>query len=261
MNLGNYSGVWCIYPPRFNDSLTLLKTLDVRSLAGRRPVVSKAYSTVNSVAVIEVYGTLTKAGSCLGGGSTVEVRRSVRQAESDHRVKSILLVFDSPGGTVAGIGDLANEIRSTTKPTVGFVEDLCCSAAYWAASQCDKVYANNAIAMVGSIGTFMAVYDVSKALENEGVKTVVVKAGEFKGGGFPGMKVTDSQVKEWQKIVDATQDEFNAALRSGRKLSLIATRRVNTGLAYTAKEAMDFNLIDGIKSFDEVLASLQKLKN
>lgn len=264
VNLDNYGGLWCVEPIRFSQLIDRVNKMDLMAhVASQQPrtidMAEKRFGTVEdgSIAVVDIRGTMTKAGSSLGGGGTVEARRAIRQANADPSVSSIVLRFDSPGGTVSGTADLAAEVQKTTKPTIAFVEDLCCSAAMWVASQCDEVYANNATAMIGSIGTFMGLYDISKALENDGIKAVVVKAGEFKGGGFPGMEITDAQIAEWQKQIDAIQAEFTAGIAKGRKLTAEQAQKLVTGLTYVATEAQSLKLIDGIKSFDEIVTGLR----
>lgn len=264
VNLDNYGGLWCVEPARFSQLLDRVNKMDLAAhVAAQQPrtisVAEPMYASIEggSIAVIDIQGTMTKAGSSLGGGGTVEARKAIRQAEKDSTVGAILLRFDSPGGTVSGTADLAAEVAKTTKPTIAFVEDLCCSAAMWVASQCDEVYANNATAMIGSIGTFMGLYDISKALEKEGIKAVVIKAGEFKGGGFPGAEITDAQIAEWQKQIDAIQAEFTAGIAKGRKLSTEEAQKLVTGLTYVATEAQSLKLIDGIKTFDEVVAGMR----
>ncbi len=261
VKLQNYSGLWCIEPSRFSQQCAMLGLLDLKAHVAAQPepkrnvagIGRKFDTAVGSVAVVDVQGTLTKAGSSLGGGGTIEMRQAIRKANEDKSIGAIILTIDSPGGTVSGTSDLAAEVANSAKPIVAYVEDLCCSAAMWVASQCDEIYANNATAIVGSIGTFMGLYDVSQAFEKEGIKPILIKSGEFKGGGFPGSKVTDAQVAEWQKSIDSIQSEFTAGIAKGRGMSLQAAGKLATGSCFMAQEATRLRLIDGIKPFDEVV--------
>ena len=268
VNLDNYSGLWCVEPIHFQQVVDCVNMLDLAAhIAAQEPQTFDGTKVLftpigggsdrTSIAVVDVSGTMTKAGSSLGGGGTVRARRAIRQADRDPSIEAIIVKFDTPGGTVAGTSDLAAEIKNTTTPIIGYAEDLCASAGMWAASQCDELYANAATAKIGSIGAFMALHDVSKALENDGVKTIVVKAGEFKGGGFPGAEVSEEQIAEWQKLINATQAEFTQAIASGRGMSLQQAETLVTGLVYMAEDAIGLNLIDGIKSFDEVVSDLR----
>ena len=80
------------------------------------------------VAVVSLDGTLMKhASSFSGGTSTVAARREIRKATASDKVGSILLKIDSPGGTVAGTKELADEVirAGKSKPVATFFEHLC----------------------------------------------------------------------------------------------------------------------------------------
>ncbi len=212
-----------------------------------------------TISVIDIRGTMTKRGSSLSSaGSTVRLRREVRQAAADPNIDGIMLRIDSPGGTVAGTADLAAEVAAANKkkPVYAFAEDTTASAAYWVASQAAKVYANNRTAKIGSIGTLLVLYDFSGAAEKEGIRPVVVKTGELKGVGVPGAPVTADQETYLQQLVDETQTEFSAEVATGRNLSADKVAAVATGRVYSAVEAQSLGLIDGIASFDATLGLL-----
>src|SRR5690606_31819803 len=129
-------------------------------------------------------GAMTKQGSSFGGASTVRTRRAIRSAAADKSVSAIMLLIDSPGGSVSGTSDLADDVANAKKkkPVYAYIEDTCCSAAYWVASQCSAIYANPT-AIVGSIGTYMVVADYSRMAENAGVKVHCISTGKYKGAG------------------------------------------------------------------------------
>jgi len=221
---------------------------------------SGGYQLSGGVAVIQVEGTLMKQESSFGGTSTVAIRRQIKQAATDPKVGGLLLVFDSPGGTSAGAGDLADSIAAAAvlKPTWGYAEDCCCSAAFFGASQTEKLFAN-AGAAVGSIGTYMVVRDSSGAYQKSGIKTFVVRAGEHKGTGTPGTEITAEQLAVLQKYVDDTNAPFVAAVARGRKLSPEQAAKLADGRVYVGQAAVDAKLIDGVQSLDQTLADLQKV--
>ena len=131
------------------------------------------------------------------------------------------------------------------------------SAAYWIGSQADRIYANDATAMIGSIGTFVGLYDYSGRAEKEGIKAVVIKAGKFKGSGFEGTAITEEQQAHWQSLVDKTQAEFSAAVASGRRLGLARVNELADGRVHLAADAKTLGLIDGIQSYEQTLFDLR----
>lgn len=262
----DYAGLWAIEETRGRALAALAARTDLAAHVARAepPRLRSAITSVpvsggKSVAVIRVAGTLMKGESSLTAStSTVQLRRDVRKAAADPEVLAILLAIDSPGGTVAGTADLAAEVKAAAKkkPVWAHADDLCASAAYWVASQCERVFANDATALVGSIGTVLTLYDASAAAEREGVKPLVFATGPLKGAGTPGAAVTADQVAYFQAMVDETQKSFDRAVRLGRGLTEKQLADVRTGGVFAAPEAEAKRLIDGVKSFDATLQLL-----
>lgn len=270
VDIGNYDQLWCVDETVFTQMLWQVQKMDLLGHVQGQPesnydINAKEFATVGggSIAIIDIEGTMTKKGSSLAaGGSTIRVRRAIRQAVADDTISAIILRVDSPGGTVSGTADLAKDVKqaASRKKVVGFVEDLAASAACWVISQCSEVYANTSTAQVGSIGTYMALYDMSAAAEKEGIKPVVIKSGEFKAGGFPGTAISDELKEQWQSRIDAIQKEFTAAVAAGRKLPVSKVEELANGLTYMASDAVSLGLIDGVRSFDQVVSDLRTSK-
>lgn len=220
--------------------------------------ISKA-SNGQQIGIVMLTGPLMKAvSSTESGTSTVQARRDIRKAATDPDVSAILLAIDSPGGTVAGTADLAAEVRAAAKkkPVWAYIADLGASAAYWIASQADKVLANDRTALVGSIGTLAVVYDLSAAAEKAGVKTLVFGTGPLKGAGAPGAPVTEEQQAYYRGIVEDAQQSFDAAVKKGRGMTDAKLADAKTGGVFGATEALSRGLIDGISTFDAALEDL-----
>jgi lambda family phage portal protein len=262
--LHDFFGAWLYEPERFLAQWAFLSRVDwAEHLRAGPPKVASNTTLVagkggKQLAMIQVVGTLAKGESSFGGTSSVQLRRDIRQAASDPNVSGILLAIDSPGGTVAGTADLAADVRAAAskKPVFAHIDDLGASAAYWIASQAERVTANAPTALVGSIGTIMTVYDASAAAEAEGVKTLVFATGPLKGAGTPGSAVTDEQRSYFQGIVDATQASFDKAVRTGRRLNSAQMSAVRTGGVWLASEAQQLGLIDAIQPLEKTLAEL-----
>ena len=82
----------------------------------------------------------------------------------------------------------------------------------------------------------------------------MIKAGEFKGLGFPGTPITDEQKAYLQELVDKTQRSFTAGVATGRGMAESAVPV--TGRTYMAEDAQRLGLIDGIQTLDETLSAL-----
>lgn len=217
------------------------------------------YEVSGSTAIISLDGPLMKAWSKYGGTSTLWARAAIRNADSDPNIKGIMLHIDSPGGTSAGTAELGDDIRNAKKPIHAYIADLGASAAYWAASQADRITMNRA-GFAGSIGVYASIYDTSGAAEAQGVKVHVVSTGPYKGAGEEGAPVTEEQLAHWQDVVNQHFGLFEEAVRGGRRMLKSTFNKVSDGRVFGANEAKQFGLIDEISSFDKALIRLKNAK-
>ena len=215
---------------------------------------------VDRVAVISVEGVLGKRIGMLerisGGVDVDDVSAALRTAMSASmiEVSGIVLDINSPGGTVTGIPELASEIKAMRdqhkKRIVGFTDTMAASAAYWMASQASCVIASPS-ACVGSIGVYMYILDQSRRYEEAGVKPEVIKAGTYKGAGLPGVSLTDAQRQMFQDKVDYLHQQFKAAVRAGRGVSIDDT--VMEGQDFFGAQAVQYRLVDMIGNMSDAI--------
>jgi protease-4 len=218
--------------------------------------------TQSGIAVLQLTGTLMKhVGSLEAGTSTVLFRRQLRAAMNNPAIAGIMVLIDSPGGSVAGTYELAADIAAAAKkkPTHAFIQDLGASAAYWAASQ-TTVISCNVMAIVGSIGTFMPIFDFSGWAAKEGIRVEIIKEGEFKGAGTPGTKITDEQIAEWQRMVTSLNTQFVVGpfgVATGRGISADEAKKLNDGRVHVGAAAKSMKLVDHVESFEKALTRLE----
>lgn len=259
--ISDYVGLWAMQPSAFDSFRHLAFSMDLKSHVerGAEPLQSALEKVPGpggrAIALVRVQGVLMKSQSSFGGTSTVQMRRDIRMAAADPDVAGLLLLVDSPGGTVAGTMDLAAEVKEArkSKPVWAHVDDLTASAAYWVASQAERITANNNAALIGSIGTLQVIQDMSAAAEQAGIKTLVIATGPLKGMGTPGSKVTEEQIAHVQDLVNSVQVNFDQAVQKGRGLTDKQLAAVRTGGVFTAPDALDRKLIDGIQSLTKTV--------
>lgn len=235
---------------------------DKESRAQRKSALPKD----GAIAVIPVFGIIAPRGNMIddvsgpGSCSLQEFVSALRKAEADDSIGQIVLLFDTPGGSVYGVEEAANEIArvASKKKCVGLSEHLCASAGYWLASQCSEFYCSPS-GEVGSIGVYTAHCDMSKALEEEGVHYELISAGEFKTEGNPYQPLTEEARAAIQTSVDNYYAMFTKAVARGRKCAVSDVRDgMGKGRCLSASEALAGNMIDGIKTFDEVISGMRK---
>ena len=123
IDLDQYIGLWAVNETRFVQLLERIEGMDLaahvqiyagdRSIAGAKTRRVEGAQVEKAIAIIYIEGTVTKRGSSLSSaGSLIRLRQAVRDAGRDPEVGGILLVIDSPGGTVAGTADMAREVAA-----------------------------------------------------------------------------------------------------------------------------------------------------
>jgi len=232
---------------------------DIQARTRGRDYEEALYEVANGVAIVPVSGPMMKGESKFGGANTVQIRKAIRAAIQDDAVKSMMLVVDSPGGTVAGTDELARDIAraNAVKPVHAHIDDLGASAAYWIASQARKITAGPA-AEVGSIGVYAVLEDTSAKVAAEGVKVHVVSTGPMKGAMESGTPITEAQLAYVQERVDDMNRHFQAAIVRGRSgISREQLEAASDGRVFSAQEARKLGLIDRVQSFDEAIESMQ----
>lgn len=275
-HIGEYFGAWAIHEETFRATVDRLTGFDLRahvqsSLATGNIVAARDAQMVGmasatsdkKLAIVSIDGPMMKYASSLSGGtSTVAIRKQLRELSRDDSVAGVMLKIFSPGGTVSGNQDLADDVAALArvKPVHAFIEDLGASAAYWIASQCDRI-STTATSLVGSIGTFAVITDSSGAAEQLGFKVHVVKAGDFKGAGQPGTEVSKEMLKEFQRNVDALNEHFLQAVAAGRSMSMSKVKELADGRVHVGAEAVGLGLADAVSTFDQAMNELANAVN
>lgn len=268
--LHDWFGIWAMHESSAMGLFRQASALDLRShvLDSKAAVAGEGGDREKSlyqrqiyggIAVIDISGTMMKYASSFDDGtSTVLARRAIRAAVKDPAVDAIMLVLDTPGGTVAGTPDLANDVAAARqkKRLWTYGEDLCASAGYWTGAQGEQFRAN-ANASIGSIGVFAAIEDSSGLAEAMQIKVHLIKAGAFKGAGVPGTVITDDHLAEWQRSINTIYGQFIDAVAKGRKMDRAKVEALADGRVHIGQEAVKLGLIDRVSSLDEALADLR----
>lgn len=218
------------------------------------------------VAVIGVRGIISHRASQVddmsgpGGTSVERLTARFRGAMNDPAVKAVVFDVDSPGGSVYGVPELADEIRASRgrKPMEAVANALMASAAYCIGSQADRLWVTPS-GETGSIGVYAAHVDLSKFYEQMGEKVTLVSYGKNKTLGNPFEPLPDDARADMEKRVNEYGAQFDRDVAKGRGVTTEKVRRdFGQGLIFGAKEATDRGLADGAATLDEVVGRLTR---
>jgi len=245
-----------IDPAKANDHRVLAEKFGFTDmLAQLFGEVPKAYIAEDGTGVIPIAGVIGKSLSPLekmtGAVDVSDIADTIDEYAMNPQVTRIAFQVSSPGGTVTGVEELANKVRNIAKPTMSYTDTEMASAAYWVAAAADKVVASPS-STVGSVGVYMVVADYSEAAKAEGIKMIVIKAGQHKAIGVPGAEVTDAHQAHLQEGVDEIHADFKAAVLKTRKMVKVEDME---GQVFSGKQAAQRGLVTGLAdSFNEAVA-------
>jgi signal peptide peptidase SppA len=258
---------WLMAPNKVRALLTSVRAIIVggqvrADMLGSSPdATNPGYEVLaGGVAVINIKGVMVKDANWLtqfmGWNTSTQIMAALDGALADPSVLRIAFVIDTPGGSLRGTGELAAAVAAAkkTKPIFALVSDLCASAGYWVASQCNVISAN-ATAMVGCIGVYSVLTDESKFQEAMGLKDTLISSGGVKGLGADG-KVTAELISDTQREINAAGEMFIQAVATGRGMSTETARALADGRSWPPAEAKAKGLIDMIIEVNVGLANL-----
>jgi len=188
------------------------------------------------------------------------ILNQIRAATIDSEVQAILLEVDSPGGSVTPSDEIYAALEHFKRTEEGrvvmvFIRDLGASGAYYAAMAGDYIMAEPT-AIVGSVGVIMQSLNMKGLGEKIGMSSVTIASGANKDMLNPFKEVDPQHRAMLQELVDGMQDRFASIVVNSRGLE---TRELLDGRVFSADQAMDANLIDGVGYLQDAIEQLQLL--
>lgn len=218
------------------------------------------YPMKDYIGVVKIEGTIlysTSPNTSFTNKNSYDhdaIKKYIKDMSEDEFNKGILLFVNSGGGSAFAGDDLYLELmdykEKTGRPIYAYFDSIACSAAYDLSMAADEIYANR-MTTTGAIGVYSTYYDLSQLFEKYGIREVLIKSGENKGMGSYGQEFTDEQIALVQEEIDEMYDIFITNVANGRKMDKAAVKKLADGRTFTASQALDNGLIDGICRYDE----------
>lgn len=99
-----------------------------------------------NVAIIKISGPIIAQGDSdflfTEVTSSDEIRKLIRRANKNDKIKAIIFEINSPGGSAVASDEIANEVKKVNKTKVAWIREIGTSGAYWIASASDHIIAN-----------------------------------------------------------------------------------------------------------------------
>ncbi len=201
-----------------------------------------AVHTLHGELATYVYDT-----SVTDGGALV---RALASDESDTGIKAIIIDVDSPGGSPVAGEEIANQLAWLTKPNVAVIRGLGASAAYWAATGADKIFASRS-SDIGGIGVSVSFPDESEKNKKEGISYNEFGSGKYKYLGTPTRPVTKDEKIILERDIEMVFTHFVEMVARGRNMDVAVVRALADGSTMTGARALESGLIDALGGMED----------
>ncbi|WP_286349409.1 signal peptide peptidase SppA [Helicobacter felistomachi] len=188
------------------------------------------------------------------------LRAQVKQVLANPSVKGVLLLIDSPGGSISAsveLNDMIAELRQKL-PVVAYVQGVMASGSYYAGMAANAIYANRG-ALIGSIGVIFSSVNIQALMDKLGIKAQGLAKGAYKEVGTFTRAWTDKEKQYLERLLDQEYQMFVGDVAKARKLDPTHAPDFAEGKIFNAKEALDLHLIDHIGTYNQAIKALQTM--
>ena len=177
--------------------------------------------------------------------SSESVTGEIITANNDPKIKAILIEVDSGGGSPVAGEEIADAVKASSKPVVAFIRDSGASAAYWAISSADRIFASKN-SNVGSIGVTQSYLNDVEKNKKEGYTYEQLSSGKYKDTGSPDKVLTSEEKSLLLRDINIIYENFVATVAQNRGLTVKAVKGFADGSTVLGEKAKSLGLIDEI---------------
>ena len=183
----------------------------------------------------------------------------INQLKQNERLKAILVIVNSPGGTFVSSKEIYDSLKLFDKkiPIAVYMREVATSGAYLVALGADKIFANTGT-ITGSVGVILQTADITVLLDKIGVNPLVIKSGDLKAVPNPVERTDSLQYEYIKNIVLLMQEEFGKIVNLEREISSRDQEKIVDGRIFTSNQAKKINLIDEVGVESDALDWLKK---
>lgn len=184
----------------------------------------------------------------------------IENLKNYQNIKGILLIIDSPGGTLGASVEIADIIKDLNEsiPVVAYVQGTMASGSYYAGMYANTIVANRG-SMIGSIGVIFNGYNIKDLMDKIGIKSQSLAAGEFKEAGTFTREWSQKEKEYLNKLLNQQYEMFITDVSNARNLDPDNYKSFAEGKIFSAYEALNLGLIDMVGSQVNAINILKEL--
>ena len=175
-----------------------------------------------------------------------------------HKSDKVVLVLESPGGTVSGYGLAASElsrIKNKGIQLIVIVDKVAASGGYMVACMGNQIIAAP-FAIIGSIGVVYQLPNFNQLLKDKGIEYEQITSGKYKRTVTMFGKNTDEDRRKLKLELEEIHNQFKSLIKKQRPS--VDIEKISTGEYWLAEKAKELKLVDDLMTSDEYLMNLHE---
>ncbi len=211
------------------------------------------------VGVVSIDSEITVEGEesglfSLGKPGSEEIAKTIKQLNKRDDIGAVVIVINSPGGSVVGSREIYSAVEGLKKPKVAYLREVAASGGYYVASGADYIIADPNT-LTGSIGVVATVAEFSELFDMIGVNFTTIKSGEYKDIGSVERPLTEKEREILESIINETFEEFKGVVvkNRGKKLDKERMDEIFDGRVMSGRQAYSYGLVDELGSKEDAL--------
>jgi len=186
--------------------------------------------------------------------------KKLKKAENDSSIKAVIIVVNSPGGSVGASQEIYRAIEKLRKkkPVVVSMGNVAASGGYYISAPANLIYANPGT-ITGSIGVIIQHVNMNGLFQKVGIKMENIKSGKNKDILYPNNELTPEQKKILEATIQDVYEQFLDAIVKYRPIKKSKLRQYADGRIFSGRQAKKLGLVDRLGNFQDAVDGAKKL--
>lgn len=214
----------------------------------------RQYEGADRIAVIYAQGEILYGPGSPSYIGPEQMRKALRRAREDKRVKAVVLRINSPGGSALSSELIWREIQQLRqdKPVVASFSDLAASGGYYIGVGADKIV-TEPTTLTGSIGVFATIPNMSGLAAKVGINSEQVGTHRQSVDYSLFEPLSDDFREVLRQGIETTYNTFLERVAEGRGLTVAQADSLAQGRVWSGTDAVRLGLADQLGGMPEAL--------
>ena len=197
---------------------------------------AQGFSLNDKIGVVPIEGVIS---------DSLKITDHIDELAKNSSIVAVVVRIDSPGGGVSASQEIYDAVVALKKKkkVVVSMGSVAASGGLLIACAGDKIVANPGT-ITGSISAIMQFANLDELLKKVGVKSSVVKSGQYKDIGSPMREMTPEERIIIQELVDDIYNQFIDVIVRDRKMTREQVVAIGDGRVFTGRKALEYGLVD-----------------